>query len=118
MKNLNNHVQLIGRVGTDLELKETKGGKKFLNISVATNEYYKNKKGERTQETTWHKIVAWNKPAELMYNFLTKGNEVLLNGKLSNRTYEDKNGIKQYITEIVVSTFLKLEKKEKVNLPF
>lgn len=118
MKNLNNQVQLIGRIGNDLELKETKNGKKFLNLSVATNEYYKNEKGERQQETTWHKVTAWNKPAELMHNLLEKGTEIMVQGKLSNRSYEDKNGDKQYITEVVVNNFLKLDKQTKQDLPF
>lgn len=118
MKNLSNQVQLIGRVGNDIELKETKTGKKFINISIATNEFYKNKAGERVQDTTWHKVIAWNKSAELMFDLLEKGNEIMLQGKLSNRTYDDKDGNKQYITEVVADSFLKLEKKEKADLPF
>ena len=118
MKNLNNQVQLIGRVGNDIELKETKTSKKFINISIATNEYYKNKAGERVQDTTWHKVIAWNKSAELMFDLLEKGNEIMLQGKLSNRTYDDKDGNKQYITEVVAESFLKLGKREKADLPF
>ncbi len=119
MRNANNQVQLIGRVGNEIELKETASGKKFINLSIATNEYYKDAKGEKVQNTTWHKVTAWNKPAELMYNLLNKGNEVLVQGKLSNRNYEDNEGNKQYITEILVDNFLKMEKKDKlVDLPF
>lgn len=118
MKNLNNQVQLIGRIGNALEIKETKTGKKFLNLSIATNEFYKTQDGERKQDTTWHKVIAWNKPAELMYNLLAKGNEIMIQGKLSSRSYDDKKGEKQYITEVVVGNFLKLDKNTKSDLPF
>lgn len=118
MKNLNNQVQLIGRIGNDLELKETKSGNKLLNLSVATNEYYKNETGERQQDTTWHKVIAWNKSAELMHSLLSKGTEIMIQGKLSNRSYENKEGEKQYITEVIVNNFLKLDKQVKQDLPF
>ncbi len=118
MITLNNQVQLIGRVGQDLELKETKNGKKFLNFSLATNEFYKNAKGERVKETTWHKIVAWNKPAELLTELVEKGNQILVKGKLINKKYEDKKGVMHYITEISIGSFVKLDKKEKADLPF
>ena len=118
MNLLSNQVQLIGRIGNTLELKETKKGLKFLTLSIATNEFYRNANGDKVKETTWHKIIAWSKSAELMHNLLEKGNEIMVKGKLSNRSYDDKNGDKKFITEIVVNSFLKLEKKEKADLPF
>jgi single-strand DNA-binding protein len=72
-------------------------------VSIATKEFYKNAKGERVTETQWHTLVAWGKTAELMERYLKKGAELALQGKLVSRNYEDKEGIKRYVTEIHVS---------------
>ena len=82
---------------------------------MATTESYTNKNGEKTDDTQWHNIVAWGKTADLMSTLLEKGNQVLVKGKIVNRTYEDKEGNKKYITEIVAQEFMKLTKKD---LPF
>ncbi len=112
MNNLRNKVQLIGNLGADPEVKEISNGKKMAKFTMATNEAYRNSSGERIQETQWHNLVAWGPRAVFAEKFLGKGKEVALEGKLVHRNYEDKNGVKRYVTEIQVSDFLMLGKKE------
>ena len=112
MNALRNKVQLIGNLGMNPEVKELEGGRKVAKFTLATNEYYNNKKGEKVQETQWHNIVAWGKTAELMEQLLDKGKEVMLEGKLTNRTWDDKDGNKRYITEVVANDFLLMTPKE------
>ncbi|MCE7053523.1 single-stranded DNA-binding protein [Algoriphagus sp. AGSA1] len=123
MNALRNKVQLIGHLGTKVELKTLESGKTVGNVNLATNEYYKNKKGERVSETTWHRLVAWGKTAELLEKYTDKGSEIAIEGKITNRDYSDKDGVKRYVTEVVVNDFLFLgEKSSKVReetaLPF
>ena len=101
--NLRNKVTLIGNLGMDPELKDTDGGHKLAKVSLATNESFKNNKGEKVQETMWHNLVAWGKTAEFMGKYLQKGSEVVVEGKLINRNYTDKAGVKKYITEVQVN---------------
>ncbi len=108
MKNLKNSVQIIGNVGGAPEVKELNGGKMVARFSVATNESYKSATGELVKNTTWHNFVAWGNTAKYISQFLTKGKEVAVEGKLTNRSYEDKNGEKRFITEIVVNEVLLL----------
>jgi single-strand DNA-binding protein len=110
MSTLRNKVQLIGHVGNDPEIKSFDGGKKLVNLSLATNESYKNDKGEKVEETQWHKLVAWGKTAEIIEKYVTKGKEIAIEGKLTHRSYDDKNGEKRYITEVVVDDVLLLGK--------
>ena len=110
MSALRNKVQLIGNVGNDPEIKSFDGGKKVANFTIATNESYKNEKGEKVEQTEWHKVVAWGKTAEIIEKFVTKGKEVAIEGKLTHRSYEDKNGEKRYITEVVANEILLLGK--------
>lgn len=112
MNNLVNRVQLIGHLGMDPEMKDTANGSKMARLSLATNESYKNAKGEKIQETQWHTLVAWNKTAELVERLLKKGKEVAIEGKIVNRSYEDKDGIKRYATDIRLDQFMLLGKKE------
>ena len=77
---------------------------------IATNDYYTNNKGEKIKQTEWHNLVAWGKTAEMMAESLTKGNEIAIQGKLTSRSYEDKDGVTRYITEILVNEFYKLNK--------
>ena len=77
-------------------------------MSLATNDYYRNKEGEKVEETQWHNLVAWGKKAEVMARILKKGNEVAIQGKLTHRTYEDKDGKTRYFSEVVVHDFLKI----------
>lgn len=103
MSTLRNRVQLIGRVGNDPEVKTFEGGKKVANINIATNDFYKNEKGERVEQTEWHRVVAWGKTAEIIEQYVTKGKEIAVDGKLTHRSYDDKDGTKRFITEVVVS---------------
>ena len=108
---LKNKVQLIGNLGNAPEIKNIESGKKLARFSIATNENYRNAKGEKVTETTWHNLVAWGKVAELAEKFLLKGTEVMIEGKLINRSYTDKDGIKKYISEVQVNELLLLNSK-------
>lgn len=114
MKNIKNNVQLIGNLGKDVELITFDSGNKKAVLTLATNERYKNNKGEKVEETHWHNIVAWGNLADNMAEVLSKGMEVVINGKLANRSYETKDGQKRYITEVIAREFLKVTKKEAV----
>ncbi len=110
MNAMKNKVQLIGNVGNDPEIKNLDGGKKVANLTIATNDSYKNDKGEKVEQTEWHKVVAWGKTAEIIEKFVTKGKEIAIEGKLTHRSYDDKNGEKRYITEVVANEVLLLGK--------
>jgi single-strand DNA-binding protein len=110
MNALRNKVQLIGHVGQDPEIKNLDGGKKVANLTIATNDSYKNDKGEKVEQTEWHKVVAWGKTAEIIEKYVTKGKEIAIEGKLTHRSYDDKNGEKRYITEVVANDVLLLGK--------
>jgi single-strand DNA-binding protein len=111
MNTLRNKVQLIGNLGANPEVVNLESGKKLAKFSIATNESYKNAQGEKVDDTQWHNVIAWGKTAEVVENFLTKGNEVAIEGKLVNRNYEDKEGNKRYVTEVVAGEILMLGKK-------
>ena len=111
MSTLRNKVQLIGNLGNNPEIITLESGKKVAKFSIATNENYKNAQGEKVTDTQWHNIVAWNKTADIIEKYLEKGNEVALEGKLTSRTYETKEGEKRYITEIVCNEILMLRAK-------
>lgn len=111
MSTLRNKVQLIGNLGKDPEITNLDGGKKLAKFSIATNETYKNQKGEKVTDTQWHNIVAWGKTAEIIENYVTKGKEVAIEGKLTSRSYDDKEGVKRYITEIVCNELVMLGSK-------
>ncbi|OGS82596.1 MAG: single-stranded DNA-binding protein [Flavobacteria bacterium RIFCSPLOWO2_12_FULL_31_7] len=104
---MKNRVQLIGHVGQDPEIKNLENGK-LANLSIATNENYTNAKGEKVEQTEWHRITAWGKTAEIIEKYVTKGKEIAIEGKLSHKSYEDKEGNKRYVTEIVASEVLLL----------
>jgi single-strand DNA-binding protein len=110
MSTLKNKVQLIGHVGNDPEIKTFDGGKKLAKLSIATNESYKNDKGEKVEETQWHNLIAWGKTAEIIEKYVVKGKEIAIEGKLSHKSYEDKNGEKRYVTEVVIDELLMLGK--------
>ena len=112
MNNLKNRVQLIGNLGMNPEIKTLESGKKLAKFSIATNESYRNASGEKIEDTQWHNLVAWGKTAEIIEQYLKKGNEVAIEGKLNNRSYDDKDGNKRYITEIVVNELLMLGAKK------
>lgn len=110
MNAIKNKVQLIGHVGQEPEIKTFDGGKKVANITIATNESYTNNKGEKVENTEWHRITAWGKVAEIIEKYVIKGKEIAIEGKLTHRSYDDKDGNKRYITEIVASELLLLGK--------
>lgn len=115
MNTLRNSVQLVGNLGRDVDFKNFDSGSSKASFTIATNEFYKNNKGEKIQDTQWHNIVAWGKMAENMNSMLSKGSQILVRGKLVSRSYEDKAGATKYVTEIVANEFVTFEKKE---LPF
>ena len=108
MSTLRNKVQLIGHVGQDPEIKTFEGEKKLASLSIATKEFFKNDKGEKVEETQWHRITAWGKTANVIEKHVVKGKEIAIEGKLRHRSYDDKNGEKKYITEVVVSELVLL----------
>ena len=110
MNNLRNHVQLMGRLGKDPEIVNLDSGKKLAKFSLATNENYTNAKGEKVENTDWHNILAWGKTADIIENYVTKGQEVLIGGKLTTRSYETKEGDKRYITEVVCNNLVMTQK--------
>ena len=110
---LKNKVQLIGNLGNNPEVKTLESGKKMAKFSVATNETYRNAKGEKVVETQWHNLIAWGKVAEIAEKFLQKGSEVALEGKLISRSYNDKDGNKKYVTEVQINELLLLSKEAK-----
>ncbi len=111
---LKNKVQLIGNLGNAPEIRTTENGKKMARFSLATSEVYKNAKGEKVTETQWHNLVAWGKVADIVAQYLDKGKEVAIEGKLVNRSYDDRNGNKKFITEILVNELLLLGSKAAV----
>ncbi len=113
MNTLRNKVQLIGHVGNTPEIITLESGKKLAKFSIATNENYKNAQGEKVTDTQWHNIVVWNKMSDIIEKYVDKGNEIALEGKLTSRSYEDKEGVKKYITEIVCHDVLLLGNKPK-----
>jgi len=99
-----NKVILVGNLGRDPELRYTPGGQAVANFTLATNERFQNKEGERQERTEWHRIVTWGRTAELCAQYLAKGRSVYLEGRLQTREWENKEGHKQRTTEIVANT--------------
>ena len=110
MSNLRNSVQLIGHLGANPEVKKFDNDGMMATVNIATRERRKNANGEYENYSSWHRLVGWNKTAERMEKVLEKGREIAVHGKLVNRSYDDKNGIKRYVTEILVSDFTLLGK--------
>lgn len=113
MNAIRNKVQLIGNLGNTPEIKTTDTGKKLAKFSVATNETYRNAAGDKVTETQWHNVIAWGKTAGVIEKYLDKGSEVVIEGKLINRNYTDKNGVKKYITEVQVNELLMIGGKNR-----
>jgi single-strand DNA-binding protein len=103
MTSINNKVQLIGNLGKDPDFKELESGRKIARFTMATTESYKNETGDKISETTWHNLVAWGGLATVAERFLTKGKEVAVEGRLSYREFEDKEGKNRNYTEIVLN---------------
>jgi single-strand DNA-binding protein len=111
MNTLRNKVQLIGNLGNDPEIINLESGKTLAKFSIATNDSYKNASGEKVTDTQWHNVVAWGKTAEIIEKYVTKGKEIAIEGKLTSRSYETKEGEKRYITEVVCNELLMLGKQ-------
>ena len=111
MNALRNKVQLIGRLGQDPKIITFDEGKSKVNFSVATNESYRDNEGDKVERTQWHEIVAWGPLSDIMGQYLKKGSEVAIEGRLHYRTYDDKEGNTRYVTEIVAKDLLMLDKK-------
>ena len=111
MNTLKNSVQLSGNVGRAPEILTFGTGRKLARFSIATRETYRNHLGEKVTDTHWHNIVAWGKVAEKIEKEVPKGREIEIEGKLSSRTYQDKEGVKRYITEVICRELKLLEKQ-------
>ena len=109
-----NRVTVLGRIGSEIELKYTPSGQAVASFSVATSEKFKDKQGNQQEKTEWHNIVAWQKSAELINQYCSKGSEIYLEGKLQTRNWE-KDNIKHYRTEIVVREFQFVGGKKQDN---
>ncbi|MEE9442464.1 MAG: single-stranded DNA-binding protein [candidate division Zixibacteria bacterium] len=96
-----NKAILIGNLGADPELRYTSSGQAVANFSMATTEKWRDKDGQMQESTEWHRIVLWARQAEVAKEYLKKGSSVYIEGRIQTRNYEDKDGVKRYITEIV-----------------
>jgi len=110
MKNLRNRVQIIGNLGDNPILNETANGIKYSKISVATNSVYINKNGEKTKDTQWHPVLLWGKKAEFVCEYIEKGQEICIEGNLNYRSYQDDQGMKRNVFEIIGKEVLLLRK--------
>jgi single-strand DNA-binding protein len=113
MNSLRNRVQLIGHLGSDPEIKTFESNKKVARLSVATNDEYTDKSGQKVKQTQWHQLVVWGKLAETCEKYLSKGKEIAIEGKLTYRTWDDKDGKTHNMTEIVVNELLMMGGKGK-----
>jgi len=112
MGNLN-RVLLIGRLGQQPEKRTTPTGNAVCNNTLATTEYYKDKSGNRQEKTEWHKVVFWNRQAEILEQYCKKGSQLFIEGSLQTREYEDKEKNKRYVTEIIVRNLQMLDSKQQ-----
>ena len=110
MNALKNKVQLIGRLGQDPEIVTFNDGNKMAKFSLATDDSYKDKNGNKVERTYWHNIVVKNGLVKVVEEYVTKGQEIAIEGKLTNRTWEDKEGNKRYVTEVICNELLMLSK--------
>jgi len=104
-----NKAIVLGRLGSDPDVRHTPGGSTVANFSVATNRSWKNKDGQMVDETEWHRIVVWGRLAEICKEYLRKGSQVYLEGRIQTRDWEDQNGQKRYTTEIVANEMQMLD---------
>jgi single-strand DNA-binding protein len=106
-----NKVTLIGNLGKDPEVQTLESGTKLVKFSLATTETFKDKSGNRQDQTEWHNVIVWQKLAEIAEKYLHKGSYIYLEGRIRTRTWDDKDGKKNYRTEIVADTFMMLDRK-------
>lgn len=112
-----NKVILIGNLGKDPEVRHLEGGASVANFTLATTEVYKDKNGNKNEQTEWHNIVVWRGLADVAEKYLKKGTTIYIEGKLRTRSWDDKEGHKRYTTEVVGDTFTILSKKENTASP-
>ena len=110
MNTLRNKVQLIGRLGQDPEIITFEDGGKIARFNLATDDSYKDKNGTKVERTYWHPVVVKNGLVKVVENYITKGKEIAIEGKLTNRSWDDKDGKKHYVTEVIVNELLMLSK--------
>ena len=110
-----NKVILIGHLGGKPEIKVYDGDKKVVRVSLATNSTYKNKEGVKVKDTTWINIVAWNNLADIISKYTDKGSQIAVEGKITNNTYTDKDGVKHYSTEVHISDLVLLDSKSNTT---
>lgn len=115
MSSIRNRVLLIGNLGQDPEIKELDSGRKMAKFSIATNEVFRNQAGDLITETQWHRLIAWGRTAEVAEQYLSKGSEIAIDGKIQTRNYEDASGEKRYTTEVVVSELMMTGPKKKTD---
>lgn len=96
-----NKAILIGNLGADPELRYTPSGAAVAHFNIATTERWKDKDGQPQERTDWHRIILWSRQAEIAKEYLRKGSSVYIEGRIQNRSYEDKDGVKRYVTEII-----------------
>jgi single-strand DNA-binding protein len=106
-----NKVMLIGHLGGDPELRYTPAGSAVATFSLATNETWKDKDGNKQERTEWHRIVVWSKLAEIAGEYFKKGSQLYVEGRLTTRSWQDKEGVKRYMTEVVAQTCLMMGRK-------
>lgn len=111
-----NRAMLIGRVGKDVEVRTTDNSK-VASFTLATSERFKDRNGEVKEQTEWHNIVVWGKLADVCEKYVQKGSTLYVEGKLRTRSWDDKDGNKRYITEILASAIQLLDKKENSSAP-
>lgn len=107
-----NEINLMGHLGQNPEIKVAESGMKIATFSIATSDSYKNKEGEKVESTEWHRIIAFDKLAELIEKYVLKGAKVFVKGKQCNRKYEDKEGVTKYISEVILKDIWFLDNKE------
>ena len=112
-----NSVNLIGAVGNDPEVRTLQGGAKVASFRLATTERYKDRDGNKNEQTEWHSITVWNGKADFVEKYVKKGNNLFISGKLSTRQWTDQSGNKRYTTEVVADNIQMLDRKPKENKP-
>lgn len=108
-----NKATLIGNLGKDVELRYTSSGAAVATFSLATSESWKDSDGNQKEQTQWHQVVAWKKLAEICSEYLKKGSKIYMEGRIQYRTYDDKNGVKRYVTEIVMDQLVMLDSRQE-----
>jgi len=111
MNSIRNKVQLIGNLGQDPEIRTFDNGKAVARFSLATTDSYRDAEGKKITETQWHNLIAWGNLAKIIQKYLIKGSEVAVEGKLTHRTFEDKEGKKRHFTEVVLTDMVMLRNK-------